>query len=402
MTRSPSPARRAAGRRAGVTLIELLIGLTIFGAVMAAGMGFMMTQSRGLRVLSDRSNTVQNGRFSRDLLRQELRAAGTNVTDVQPILVMANDSVVAFNADLTTRNRDSVSLTGAVYVDTYASEATVSAITLDRQFTIPGSSPVLMYPLQSYSQVNAMFINSDAELLIYRFTPDTAGPLGTYALLRQVNDQKPELVATGLRRADNKPFFRYWYDPTRYGADEPDLDTVPRNWLPLRKTAPRRGLDADTGVAVSARIDQLRAVEVTYEAKATGSNRPEIVRYLVPLPNVENARQSRACGRPPLQPNSPGVTWRSDSQFVQITIPAAVDDGAGERDAIRYVIWRQRVGFGSWGEPISTVAATQRSTYIVRDNGMPVRNASYRYGVAVQDCTPNVSSMSTSADVYVP
>ena len=30
------------------------------------------------------SNTVQNGRFSRDLLRQELRAAGTNVTDVQP------------------------------------------------------------------------------------------------------------------------------------------------------------------------------------------------------------------------------------------------------------------------------------------------------------------------------
>ncbi|MBL0938686.1 MAG: prepilin-type N-terminal cleavage/methylation domain-containing protein [Gemmatimonadaceae bacterium] len=389
-------------RRSGVTLVELLIGMAIFGVVMSAGMGFMMSQSRGLRVLSDRSNTVQNGRFSRDLMRQELRAAGTNVTDVQPILVLANDSAMSFNADLTTRNRDSVALTGAVYVDTYASEATVSAITIDRQFVVPGSRPSLSYPLQSYSQVNTMFINSDAELVTYRFTPDTAGPTGTYALFRHVNDAPAELVATGLRRVTNRPFFRYWYDPSRYGANEPDLDTVPRNWLPLTKSAARRGLDADTGIAVSARIDQLRAVEVTYEARAVGGSKAEVVNYIVPMPNVENARQSRACGRPPLQPTTPTVTWRSDSQFVQITIPAATDDGAGEKDAIRYVIWRQQSGVTTWGEPISTVAATQRSSYIVRDAGWPVRGTTYRYGVAVQDCTPNVSSMTASAAVLVP
>lgn len=397
MTMSSLPRRRA-----GMTLTELLIALAIFGVVMSAGMGFMMTQTRGLRVISDRSNTVQNGRFSRDLLRQELRTAGTNVTDVQPIVVLANDSALAFNADLTTRNRDSVALTGAVYVDAYASDATVSAITVDRQFAIPGSRPALMYPLQNYSQVISMFINSDAELITYRFAPDSSGPTGTYALYRHVNDAPPELVATGLRRSNNRPFFRYWYDPSRYGANEPNLDTVPRSWLPLTKTAPQRGLGADTGVAVSARIDQLRAVEVTYEARAVGGTRAEVVNYIVPMPNVENARQSRACGRPPLQPGTPSVVWRVDSQFVQITIPAATDDGAGEKDAIRYVIWRQQNGAATWGEPISTVAATQRSSYIVRDAGWPVRGVSYRYGVAVQDCTPNVSAMSSSAAVMVP
>jgi hypothetical protein len=60
------------------------------------------------------------------------------------------------------------------------------------------------------------------------------------------------------------------------------------------------------------------------------------------------------------------------------------------------------VGSSSWGEPINTVAATQSATYTVRDQGFPTRPGIYRYALAVQDCTPNVSGLAISAPVAVP
>jgi prepilin-type N-terminal cleavage/methylation domain-containing protein len=388
--------------RDGLTLLELLIALVIFGLVIGGAIGFLAAQGKGLSLLSDRNAAVQNGRFGRDLLRQEIRTVGTNVTEEQPTIILANDSAFAFNSDLTTNSKDSVALTGAVYVDPFAPSAQVTAATLDRQFAVPGSQPTLRYPLQSYSVSPTIFINSDAETVSYRFVPDTAGAASTYALWRQVNDQAAELIATGLRRSLSIPFLRYYYDPSKFGALNPNLDTVPRAWLPLTKAVPRRGLDTDTGTAISTRIDALRAVEVTYEVTPARGGVREVVRYLVPMPNVANARQSRACGRPPIAPSAPSVAWIADSNVVRVTWGRAVDDGAGEKDAIRYVLWRQLSGATGWGEPISTIAATQAATYSVRDNGMTTRPATYRYALSVQDCTPNVSSLTVSGATLVP
>lgn len=388
--------------RRGMTLIEVLISITIFGVVFAGAINFVVAQSKGFRLLADRNNAVQSGRFGRDLLRTEMRTAGTNVGDLQPIVVLANDSAFAFNADLTTTNRDSVALTGAVYVDPYAGSGATTAIRVTDALRVPGSNPALMYPLQDYSQSSAIFINSDAELLSYWFAPDSSAGSGAYALYRKVNALAPEVIATGIRKATGKPFLRYYYDPSRFGTVNASLDTVPRAWLPLTKSVAQRGVDADTGTAITTRIDALRAVEVNYAVTPARGGTAETVRYLVPLPNVANARQSRACGRPPITPAAPTVTWRSDSSFVQISIPRAVDDGSGEKDAIRYVLWRQAVGASTWGEPIATVAATQAATYVMRDTGWPTRPASYRYALAVQDCTPNLSGIATSATVGVP
>lgn len=388
--------------RRGMTLPEVLISITIFGVVFGGAISFLVAQSKGLRTLATQSNAVQSGRFGRDLLRTELRTAGTGVTEEQPIIVLANDSAFAFNADLTTANRDSVALTGAVYVDTYAEVGQVTALTQGSAVTVPGSNPAVTYPLQDYSQSTSIFINSDAEFLSYWFAPDAAAGSSKYALWRQVNGGAPEVVATGISKSTGQPFFRYYYDPSKFGATNPSLDSVPRAWLPLAKTVAQRGLGADTGTAVTTRIDALRAVEVNYEVTPQRGGVNEVVRYLVPLPNVANARQSRACGRPPITPVAPTVTWRSDSNFVQVTIPRAVDDGAGEADAVRYVLWRQQGGAASWGDPISTIAANQSATYTIHDMGMPVRPGVYRYAVAVQDCTPNLSGIAASANVSVP
>jgi prepilin-type N-terminal cleavage/methylation domain-containing protein len=392
-------------RRRGFTLAEVMIALVLFGVVSGAAVAFLLSQTQGYRAIASQQTEVQSGRFTRDLLRMELRTAGTNVTDVQPILVAANDSVIAFNTDLLTNDLDSSSFTGSVYVDTYASSADVGALPVSSAITIPGTSPGVTYPLQDYTAVEGTV--GPAELVIFRFVRDTTSTNASDVMItRQVNNRPPEIIATGLRRAGTTPFLRYWYDPNRYFNTTVGLDTVPRAWLPLAKTVAARGVAPDTGVAVTARIDQVRAVEVNYRlGRGSGEgSQTEPVRYLVAMPNTAAPRQSRACGRPPIAPASITATWNADSSAVFLSWPKATDDGGGESDAVRYVLWRQIVGAGSWGESlagISTVAGS--TTYSYRDGGVEEGlGRSYRYALAVQDCTPNVSSLTTSATVVVP
>ncbi len=391
-------------RRHGFTLAELLIAMAVFGVVIASATGFLVAQSKAFRSLANKAADVQNGRFGRDVLRQELRTAGTNVMEEQPAAVFANDSAFAFNTDLTTNRQDSVRYTGAVYVDPYATDAEVSALTVDRAITIPGSSPAFVYPQQSYSQSSVIFINSDAELVSFLFAPDTTtGASGTYVLYRQVNNNVREVVATGLRKSRTNPFFRYWYDASKFGATSPNVDTVPRSWLPLSKSAAKRGVTPDTGTAVSMRIDALRAVEVNYEVTPARGTTREVVRYMVPMPNLANARQARACGRTPVTPTTPAVQWRSDSNAVMVTWARATDDGNAEKDAIRYVLWRQLNGPTSWGDPITTVGVVASGTYAYKDASVDRGTSkSYKYAVAVQDCTPNLSGLAISSAVTVP
>lgn len=395
-------------RRQGFTLVEMLVTMVVFGVVMGAAFSYLGSQGKSFRTMSERSGLVQNVRFGRDLLRQEIRTTGTNVTDQQPMIVYASDSVYAFNADLTSNVEDSVALTGAVYVDPFAPDSAVSALRLAQSMTIPGSSPAFTYPLADYSQNTQVFVNSDAETVTFWFEPDTTTTAtGDYLLVRRANRMAPEILLRGVRRRAGLPFFRYWYDPSRYGAVNASLDTVPRAWLPLAKTVAARGTAPDTGIAASARIDQVRAVEVNYEvvSQSAGRVRSSLVNYIVPLPNTLRPRLRRICGRVPIFGRSVSAQWRnaagSDPAGIELEWDAAVDQGAGENDVVRYVIWRREVGEPTWGDPHNTIGATSATDYTWRDAGVePGRR--YEYAVAVQDCTPNVSTFSTSNAVLVP
>jgi prepilin-type N-terminal cleavage/methylation domain-containing protein len=398
----PAGARPRRDRR-GFSLIELMIAMVVFGCIMTAAFSFLLAQSKGFRALALKSAKIQNGRFGRDIMRTEVRTAGTNVTDDQPVLVYASDSVFAFNSDLTTNRLDSAEFTGAVYVDTYASNAEVEAISLANAITIPGSSPAFVYPLANYTRVTGTA--GEAELVAFRFTKDTTStdPLDIM-LVRQVNNFPREIIATGLRKSPSAPFFRYWYDPTRYNAALTDLDTVPRAWIPLAKTAPKRGITPDTGTAPSARIDAIRAVEVTYEATLPSKGTRNTIRYMVPMPNTAMGRQGRACGRIPIAPSAPALQWRTDSLAVMVSWPKAVDDGAGETDAVRYVLWRRLNGAAEWDDPLATISVVAgTATYSYKDAGvMRGFNLRYQYALAVQDCTPNLSNLTATGTVTVP
>jgi prepilin-type N-terminal cleavage/methylation domain-containing protein len=389
--------------RRGVTLVELLVTMSLFGVVAASAIGFLLAQSKGFRSTSSRSEQIQNGRYGRDVMRQELRTAGTNTTDFQPIVVYANDSTFAFNSDLLTNRADSSRFTGAIYVDPYASTSEASAMALADARTVPGSSPAFAYPLADYSRITGT--TGDAETIIFRFVRDTGSSnAADYMLLRQVNAQPPEMIASGLRKVGSTPFFRYWYDPTRYSTTATALDTVPRAWLPLAKTVAQRGIAPDTGTATTTRIDQLRSVEVTYEATRPSTTGSESVKYLVPMPNTAVDRQARACGRTPIAPTGPTAAWDSDSNAVLLRWGRAPDDGGGESDAVRYVLWRKLTSAGTWGSPLTSISVNgATTTYRYKDGGVDTGfTRSYTYALAVQDCTPNLSAVAASNVVVVP
>ena len=389
--------------RRGFTLAEVMLALVIFSVVMAGAFSFLLSQSRGFRSMATRAAQIQNGRFGRDIMRQEIRTAGTNVTDIQPTLVYASDSVFAFNSDLTTNRLDSAMFSAAVYVDTKASNAEVGALTVGNAITIPGSAPAFTYPIADYSAVAGT--SGDAETIMFRFTKDTtSSDPADVMLVRQVNGSQAEIIATGLRKSGSIPFFRYWHDPSRFDADRTDLDTVPRAWLPLTKAVVARGIAPDTGTAISMRIDQVRGVEVTYEPARPVNGQANVVQYTVPMPNTAVERQARACGRPPIVPNALNAAWVPDSNAVMLNWSPAVDDGHGEEDAVRYVLWRRIVGAPVWGTPFASISVVGgTATYRYKDSGVQVGvGTMYQYGIAVQDCTPNISSLVASGAVVVP
>jgi prepilin-type N-terminal cleavage/methylation domain-containing protein len=394
---------RTSRARHGVTLVELLVTMAIFGVVGTSAIGFLLAQTRGFRTTSAKSEAIQNGRFGRDVMRQEMRTAGTNVTDIQPVVVYANDSVFAFNSDLLSNRVDSSRFTGAIYTDVYATADEASAFPLSSATAIPGSSPAFVYPLADYSSINGTV--GDAETIIFRFVRDTGSTNpADYMLLRQVNARPAEMIASGLQKVGTTPFFRYWYDPTKYSTTLTSLDTVPRAWLPFAKTVAARGVTPDTGTAPTTQIDAVRSVEVTYEATHPTTAGSEMVKYLVPLPNAAVDRQARACGRIPIAPSAPSTVWNPDTVAVLVTWPKATDDGGGESDAVRYVLWRRITGSTSWGAPLTSVSVVgTTTTYRYKDTGVDVGfGRSYQYALAVQDCTPNLSSIATNGSVVVP
>ena len=68
------------------------------------------------------------------------------------------------------------------------------------------------------------------------------------------------------------------------------------------------------------------------------------------------------------------------------------------------MLWRRFVGATTWGDPLVTLGSIGgTTTYYYKDAGVEVGLArSYQYGLAVQDCTPNLSTLSTSNTVVVP
>ena len=118
---APQRAARPAKVRAGFTLGELLLSITITIAVFSAAVPFFTLQMRQLQQNLGRSDAQMTGRFAQNTIDRELRNIGIGTTDMnpgagiprhQPKIVQAGAFAVTFNTDLiaadTVRHQGSV------------------------------------------------------------------------------------------------------------------------------------------------------------------------------------------------------------------------------------------------------------------------------------------------------
>lgn len=371
--------------RRGLTLVELLVTLTVFSIVMASAIGFFTVQQQAFQKGAEDLSVAQNLSFGLSTLAQEIRSAGANVPGAQPSIVYAGPGTFAFSADLTTNVAHDPF---AIFYDPDAPAGQVTSLRLADQITIPGSAPARAWPLQNYLASDGSA--SAAETIIFWFQPDTetARP-DDYRLMHQVNNGTPQLVARNILAPSDtsQRFFsyRYLYVPT---TGRQTLQPVPNAWLPL--------------AFGTARTDSIRVVTVSYRvtnALPGARERIQVIRFAVGLPDV-GLTNLQQCGDPPVYSGSLTAAWSAPDNGVALAFPASADEASGEKDVVRYVVYRRLAGATDWGDPYLSIPIGSAS-YTYLDQAV-TPSTSYEYAVSAQDCTPRLSAPLTSGPVAVP
>jgi len=379
--------------REGMSLIELVIALTIFGIVITSAVAFAARENAAFQTAVQRISALRNVRYAVTMLVQDLETTGTNVPINQPSLVYGDDDVVVFSADYATNVSPDPF---AVFYDPDAPNGQVQAPAVP--FVVPTTAVTVADSLYSFAGMS-----SPAEMLVFYFAPDTTTVRDDdHILFRQVNDGAPEPIARNLLRLSGQPFFSYERH-VEDGLGATRLEPVPTSALPLWHEEPIHLSPADTG-AVSW-PDSVRAVRLSIG----GSNglegdlerRVETSR-LIALPNAGRRAQD-TCGSAPLLGSSfeaVATSLASGDPAIELSWDPAVDEAGGEGDVVRYVIWRRLNGSGDWGDPYLAIPAGAAAyTYV---EASVQAGTIYQFALAAQDCTPSLSTLEASSWVVVP
>lgn len=368
-------------RRAGVTLIELLLSMVIMLVVMGAAVSFFRVQARAAETGAGRLEALQNLRAVQSGIDRELRLAG-GITG-QPLIVFASATAIAFNVDLVTRTSGDL---GAVYYNPDADSLAAGAWDPSRALFLPGTTR--SYPAANY--VDEGGNRSTAETVAYFLWPDaSAARSDAYTLFRRVNDRDSTVVARHLIVPSDSAFFRYWRTDAS-GA----LTAVPSTGLPLY-------WDNAAGITDSLRVVDLRISTWYRDGRA---NR-DVVRTMtssVKLLNAGLLRQT-TCGAAPLPARSPTATLVTDAGGAPVSVRVewtnSLEEGAGERDVTLYFIQRRPSTGGDWAI-LANQPATGVSGYSFDDQ--PPVSGTWQYAVVAQDCSPSNSTPALTASVVVP
>jgi len=382
-------------RRHGFTLIEMMIAMTLMMFILGTAVQYMRKQ--GLLVASEttRADAFQNAEFAVSQMDRELREAGAGVVDIQPMLVQMDSQAITFNANMVSIDSGDVR---AVYQLRDADTAGTRAMYCREAVTLPNSNPAKLYPDTTY--MAAAGIVSSAETISYYLRPDSTSTIaGRYLLMRRVNALAPTLVARGLVKdpRDSVPFLTYFTQDTLNR-----LVAISRTRLPMQHIKVH-GDPADTGK--SGVTDSIRAVRIHVTTASrdqrTGKDNIRTLESLVRLMN-SGLLDRTTCGQPPYGVTAPSVASSSNGALIKkvtITWSKSSDDGNGEKDVERYAIFRRLSSATVFGDPITSIPAGQAS-YTFGDTDVLAGNT-YVYGIAAQDCTPQLSSVSASLGVTV-
>ncbi len=187
-------------RRAGFTLVEVTMVITLLGIVGALVMPFFLKQSRSVTNTAGNLDAQQSVSFALNMIDHDLRVAGIGTGLNQPQLVEANPLALTFNANLITN--DTTAVTTASYYDPAVSNALSTSLTPANKITLPLSAT--QYPDSTYYQTAGLA--SPAQTIAYYLRPDSTLVTvpQTYVLWRQVNSASPVMLARGFHAAGER------------------------------------------------------------------------------------------------------------------------------------------------------------------------------------------------------
>lgn len=373
--------------RRGFTLLEMIIAITLTLMIFGAVVPFFRAQANAVSDHSGRFDAQQNALFGLAAIERELRIAGVNMPDAQPLIVQASSDAITFNVDLVTNSALNL---GAVYVDPDADPRTVGVMLTSDTVALPNSTR--RYPDSTYRLPGGA--PSTAETISFWVTQDPSAPAvpPQYMLMRRVNAAAPEIVVRGLVLPPGEPVFRY-YKVTSTGAQ---LE-IPQASLPLFHVAMH---DAVDDIGASRMTDSIRIVRVRLTSAYRDPRRPEVRRAGQRDVRIMNSGLMRrsTCGEVPLLSAALTVAIVAGTSDVTLSWPAARDETGGERDVERYAVYR-RANSDPFGEPLTSIAAGQAS-YTAVDANVP--SGTWVYGVAAQDCSNQLSDIASSSQVIIP
>jgi prepilin-type N-terminal cleavage/methylation domain-containing protein len=395
-----SPARR----RRGFTLVELILAMAITALLGAVAVPFLVKQGRSIALTSGNLNSQQTVAFALNFIDHDLRVAGIGTASSQPAMIEAYPRELAFNANLVVSDStDTTALLTAAYYDPSITAALTTLLDSTQALTLPLSSlytPAVTYPTLDYYQ--SAGLKSPAQTIVFYMAPDTSsGALAhTYALWRTVNTGTPMLLARGL---DTSSVFHYFVPATYFSSgDSTHLDSlVPTGYKgfpwAFSYGAAHALTSADTMLAAITQVSvQLKAVY----ADEYGFKHYRSVNEMVPLLNTGLSHIAQ-CGAAPAPPTGFTATARSTGDSVHLSWTRSADEGGGANDIQSYVVYRRTEPSTAWNA-IMTVAVGSSDT-TAQDHGLAGLGTRYDYALASEDCTPALSSItSTTVTGVVP
>jgi type II secretory pathway pseudopilin PulG len=359
--------------RAGFSLAELLVAMTLTLAVFAITLPFVRAQSRALGANAGRLDAEQVARYAQRAIDRDLRVASADAG--QPLLVHAGPMAVSFNANLLAADSTDP---GAVDVQADSDSTLTEAWRVAQAGTLPLTSRT--YPTVNYQGLDGGL--SRNETISYFLRPDTvSGRDDVYVLYRRVNARDSVQIVRGIHVPSDSAFFSYFRES---GGG---LAQVPASELPMFWD--------------STAIAQIRAVGVRSAGffRNRQENRDVIrtVNWRVRLAN-RGAAAADVCLSPPANPSNvlaQAVTGANSPYAIRVRWNASATDDVATGGVSHYLV-RTRPASDSVWRPVATIPATGLGSYEY-EHHMPTLLGSVRYGVQAVSCGMLASATVISA-----
>jgi prepilin-type N-terminal cleavage/methylation domain-containing protein len=406
--------KRAQNER-GFTLLELMIALFVGALLILISYDVLTSQKRTGDAQNQIVSAQQNASVALESLERELRQAGLNIDDFdsQPIFIDAAPYQVIFNADISS----------GIY-GVPAMNRTESVPLHDGTRYSPGS-----YPGENLGARQRY--NNGAETIRYTLDRDGNGIVSSsdryaetqnpadYALSREENGNRIDMIAYGLRGRENypdgqipQPVFKYWGDfngtgtVTLWGDNNNDgqlnqaevaaLIAVPQNRL-------KKIIDVEVSIEAESPNMEASYVGPHSTGGVERKYRSIIMTSKVRPRNVGTGSANlHACGDPPGAPASlAGIDAPRDAgESIRLTFNKSADEGTGEKDVESYTLYRRAADEAEW-TCINAITPTGANSYTFYDDthtplpaGGPVIGTPYYYVATAWDCRPQESNQS--------